>query len=130
MSRRPELKPRDDRREPPLPARAFMAASTLVTLSLLGYVLVQALQSSADTVPEARVIATAVDDDGSVLVTVEVQSPGGVGLIEATVEVDCKTPAPSLTLQEIPAGGRRVGTLVCPPGTVDPRASVASWMPA
>lgn len=105
---------------------AVMGVSVAVTLLLFGYVAWHAATTPAAATPEATVTGTQTTDDGRVVVTVEIYNPGNTGLESVTVSADC-TDA-SIEFTHVPTDSRRTGTLVCPPGTEEPSASVRSWI--
>lgn len=107
--------------------RVVTVASLGVTLALVGVVVWQSVTTPAGVRPEVRVVGVEPTPDGSVDVTVELVNAGSVGLATVAVEVDCATPPPELAFEHVPASGRRRGTVVCPPGTTDPNATVAVW---
>lgn len=53
---------------------------------------------------------------------------GDRGLVSAEVEGDCTTPPAALEFEHVPVRDRRVGRVVCPPGTTDPDAAVSTWI--
>lgn len=121
------LKARDDRQEPGPAAKAFMILSALAVAALLSYMAYQALTAPGSGLPEARVVATTPTPEGDVLVEVALRNVAVSGLREAVVEVDCQDPAPQVAFANVPAEGERRGFLLCPAGTQDPKASVASY---
>lgn len=123
-----DLKRRDDRQEPGPVEKAFMVLSVLVTLSLFGYVAYQGVM--APDTPDGTVVVTGTKTvaDG-VEVDVRLDNKGSVGYRSVTVEVDCGEIPPQVTLENVPAQGRRTATLLCPPGTDDPSATVAAVVP-
>ena len=126
-----------DRREdesddegPSLADRLIVVTSTVFTLLLFAYVIWQGATTPIDASPTATVVGTDTLQDGSVEVTVEFENPQDIGLVSATVEVDCGTPPPELTFDHVPADDRRTGYVICPSGTENPSASVTSWTEA
>lgn len=124
------LKQEDDRDEPSTPQKVVMIISILVTVALFGYLTYQAVTAPATGAPAAEILQVTPLPDGSQKVTVQLTNPGGQGLRQATVEVACGSPPPSITLENIPAESHRVATVVCPPGTSASEASVTSWYEA
>lgn len=110
--------------------RFLMVMSVIFTVALLSFVLWQALTTTATPIPTASVTATETLPGGDVQVSVVFRNPQSVGLVMATVEVDCDTPPPELTFEHVPADGRRTGTVICPPGTTNPTATVSTWTEA
>lgn len=111
----------------PLFEKAVMVVSVLFTLSLFGFAIWQSLTGASAVVPTADLTGSEETSDG-VQYTVELRNEGDIGLVSATVEVGCTDPPTTLTFENVPAGGRRVGTVVCPPGTSDPTVSVVTWI--
>lgn len=120
----------DGERQVPAVERAMTVVSVGFTLVLVGLVLWQSLTAPTDVRPQVAVTGVETEPAGRVEVAVELLNPGDVGLASVTVELDCATPPPALTFQHVPASGRRQGTVVCPPGTTDPNATVAGWQNA
>ena len=106
-----------------------MGASALFTLALLGFLLAYAAQGSAEAAPRAEVVGVeAVDDATHVRIRLFVDGPVGYRNVE--VEVACDDPAPAVTFDNVPARAQREAVVVCPAGTVDPKASVVWWAKA
>lgn len=110
--------------------RAMTVVSVAFTLALLGLVVWQSMTAPAEVQPQVGVVSVENGTDGRVEVAVELVNVGSVGLDSATVEVDCTSPPRSVTVEHVPASGRRQATVVCPAGTTDPDVSVASWQEA
>ena len=117
----------DGNEDVPFFEKAVMVASVVFTLSLFGFAIWQSLTGASAVVPAADLTGSEETADG-VRYTVELRNRGDTGLVSATVEVRCTDPPTTLTFQNVPAGGRRVGTVVCPPGTSDPAVSVVAWI--
>lgn len=110
--------------------KVVMVVSVTFTVLLFAYVVWQAAVTPSGVAPEANVIGTSQMADGDVRVNVEIVNSQDIGLLTATVEVDCTTPAPSVDFQHVPADGRMTGYLTCPPGTSNATASVSAWIEA
>lgn len=128
MAERATLKSEDDRNDPSAIEIAFMILSALVTLALFGFLVYQAASAPQTGEPTAELLGMETLEDGSVLVEVGVHNHARQGLLVVEVEVQCDDPAPSLTFQNLPAEGRRKGTIVCPPGTTAPEVSISGWI--
>lgn len=111
----------------PLFEKAVMAVSVLFTLSLFGFAVWQSLTGAGAVAPAVGLTGSEASADG-IQYTVELRNEGDIGLVSATVEVGCTDPPITFTFANVPAGGRRVGTVVCPPGTSDPTVSVVAWV--
>lgn len=107
-----------------------MVASAGFTLLLFTYLLWQAVTTGGAADPMATVIGTEPLPSGDVKVNVALRNAQDVGLVMATVEVDCDTPPSELTFEHVPADDRRTGHVICPPGTENPTASVSTWIEA
>lgn len=107
-----------------------MAASVVFTVLLFAFVLWQASTTAAVAEPAATVTETEPLPGGDVKVTVSFRNAQDIGLVAATVEVDCDAPPPEITFEHVPAGDRRTGHVVCPSGTENPTASVSTWIEA
>lgn len=110
--------------------KALTVVSVAFTVLVFGYVAWHAVKPPSEVQPKAEVVGTERAANGSVLVYVRFTSPGDSGLLSATVEADCERPPPEVVFENVPAGGREQGVLVCPPGTTNPNVSVSSWIPA
>lgn len=110
--------------------RLLMAASVVFTVLLFAFVLWQASTTAAVAEPAATVTETEPLPGGDVKVTVSFRNAQDIGLVAATVEVDCDAPPPEITFEHVPAGDRRTGQVVCPSGTENPTASVSTWIEA
>lgn len=119
---------RGDDQSPSMAETAVMLVSALFTLLFLSFALWQAVAAPAGGTPTVRVADTRTTASGDVVVIVELRNTQEVGLSRATVEAECTTPPTDLTFEHVPAGGRRTGRMVCPPGTEDPKVSLASWI--
>lgn len=106
--------------------KVVMVVSVLFTLSLLGFAIWQALTGAGAVAPAVGLAGSEETADG-VRYTVELRNRGDVGLASVTVAVQCTDPPTTLTFENVPAGGRRVGTVVCPSGTSDPTVSIVTW---
>lgn len=113
-----------------LAERVFMAMSVIFTVALFSFVIWQASTTPTMVEPSATVTDTEQLPGGEVKVTVSFRNPQDVGLVMATVEVDCDTPPPELTFELVPADDQRTGHVICPPGTTDPTATVSTWTEA
>lgn len=118
---------RQREQEPSTAETAVAAASVAFTLALLGFVAWHAWTVPAAENPQTSVVATSQMPDGSVEATVELVNDQDVGVVSATVAVDCGSPPPEVTFTNVPAGGRMTAKVVCPPGTANPTASVRTW---
>lgn len=116
--------------EPSTAEKAVMAISVAFTVLLFGYVIWQAAVTPSTGSPEANVVGVSTMEDGSVRVNVELINERDLGLITATVEVDCASPPPEIAFQNVPADSRSTGYVTCPPGTSNPSASVSAWIEA
>lgn len=105
----------------------MIALSVAVTVSLLAYVLVQAVLAPPGVHLSAEVERVEEGPDG-LLVHVLLRNDGGVGVRFAHVEVPCDDPAPRLSFENVPVRGQRRGVLVCPPDATQLTASVAGWV--
>lgn len=110
--------------------RLLMAISVAFTLALFAFVIWQGATTPTAGEPTAQVAGTETLPSGDVRVAVTVRNPQDVGLIRATVEVDCDTPPPELQFEHLPAEDRRTGHVICPPGTENPTATVSTWVEA
>lgn len=110
--------------------KVLTAISVAFTVALFAYVIWQATFVPNGGVPRATVVGTETLSDGSVRVNVRFANPGDVGLVTATVEANCTRPPPEVQFENVPADGRREGTVVCPAGTTAPNVSVSSWVEA
>lgn len=108
--------------------KVVMALSVLLTVFLFGFAAWHASMGPDVSAPEVRVTETNVTADGDVIYIVELRNPGDVGIVRATVVADCRDPPIRLTFENVPSGGRRLGTVVCPPGASTPRLSIESWI--
>lgn len=107
---------------------AVIVASVAFTVLLFSTAVWYAATGPTGVNPSARVTDTQRRGDG-VAVTVELVNVGDVGLVQTTVEVTCADRSAQLQFENVPAGGRRTGTVVCPSGGTDPEASVVNWVP-
>ena len=107
-----------------------MVVSVLFTVSLFVFVGWQVVSGPTAADPQATVVDTRTAANGSVVVTVELRNRQEIGLVSATVEVDCATPPPTVQFSYVPADSVRRGRLVCPPGTNDTSVGVSSWVNA
>ncbi|WP_255196178.1 hypothetical protein [Halorarius litoreus] len=105
-----------------------MVVSVVFTVSLFLFATWQAVTGAGMAAPVVGVTETSVEPGGTVVYTLELRNPGSVGLVRATVSAACASPPVTLTFENVPAGGRRVGTVVCPAGTTDPQLTVESWV--
>lgn len=109
--------------------KVVMVVSVLFALSLLAYGGWQMAVTPDATTPNATMVGTDATPSGDVAVTVRLRNPRDVGLVSATVESDCTTPSPEVQFTYVPASTTRQATLVCPPGTTAPDATVVNWVP-
>lgn len=107
--------------------KVVIVVSVLFTVLLFGFAIWQSLTGAGAVAPAVDLTEGEETADG-VRYTVELRNEGDVGLVSVTVLVRCTDPPTSFTFDNVPAGGRRVGTVVCPPGTSDPTVSVVSWV--
>lgn len=117
-----------DDQSPSTAETVVMVVSALFTLVFFSFALWQAVAAPPGGTPRVRVTDTRTTASGDVVVIVELRNTQEVGLSRATVEAECTTPPTDLTFEHVPAGGRRTGRMVCPPGTEDPKVSLASWI--
>lgn len=110
--------------------RILVAASVIFTVVLFSFVLWQAATTPTTAEPTATVTGTETLPSGDVKVSVSFRNAQDIGLVIATVEVDCDTPPPELTFEHVPADDRRAGYVICPPGTTNPTATVSTWTEA
>lgn len=113
--------------------KVVVAASVLLIVGVIGYLVSQALVAPATPAPTATVDAvepmSGEEGAGSVRVTVSLDNRGEHGLSSVEVAVRCGTTERSLVFTHVPARGHRIGTVVCPRGA-SPTASVATWIEA
>ena len=105
-----------------------MVLSVAFTLALFGVAVWYALTGPAAPAPTVHVVGSQPAPDGGVAYAVELRNPGDVGLVSATVEAGCTDPPPEIVFENVPADGRRTGTVVCPAGTSDPAVTVSTWV--
>lgn len=110
--------------------KAVTAISVAFTVLLIAFVVWQAVTATSSGAPQVRLLETSAMESGDVRVYVEVTNPQDIGLETVIVEANCTTPPPELTVEHVPAGGREVGYLVCPPGATNPDVSAAAWQEA
>lgn len=110
--------------------KIVMALSVAFALAIFGVAVWHALTGPGALAPTVEVVGSQPAGNGSVAYTVELRNPGDVGLLSATVEARCTGPPTTIVFENVPAAGRRRGTVVCPPGTTDPAVSVTSWRAA
>lgn len=110
--------------------RLLVAVSAGFTLLLLSYVVWQSMMIPVTAEPTATITETESLSSGDLKVTVELRNAQYVGLVMATVEVDCATPPPEITFEHVPADDRRTGFVVCPSGTQQPNVTVSTWTEA
>lgn len=121
-----DLRSRDDRPGPDRAETAVTLVSVLAVTALFLYAVVQAATVPATPVLTASILA--VREEGQdLLVDVELLNLGGVGVRSAEIEVTCREPAPTLTFDHVPAGGRRTATVVCPSAD-DIEVRVVGWV--
>jgi len=106
---------------------AFMVVSVLFTCSLFGFAVWQSLTGAGAAAPTVNVTGAQSVQDG-VRYDVELRNDGDVGLVSATVRVGCVDPPTALTFENVPGGGSRRATVVCPAGTSDPAVAVVTWV--
>lgn len=127
--RRPDDDPRD--RDPTSVAfveETVMVLSGLFTLALFGFAIWQAVTGAGAVDPSVVVTDSRETADGEVMYEVELRNEGDAGLVAATVHARCESPPIELGFENVPAGGYRRGTVVCPSGTDDPRVLVTTWI--
>lgn len=107
-----------------------IAVSTLFTLALFGYVVWQATAASTAVAPTAEVVEATELPGGDVRVEVAVENHRTTGLSSVTVAVHCTVPPAQITFEHVPVDGRRVGSVVCPPGSGTPRVTLVRWIDA
>lgn len=117
-----------DNSAPSVPQKAVMVISVALALVLLGYAGWQILYGSPPSSPEASVVDTSQLPDGEVAVTVRIRNSNDRGLVRATVEADCADPPPQIEFTYVPSHDTRTATLVCPPATSNPNATVVAWV--
>ena len=116
--------------------RALVAVSTGFTVLLLAFVLWHVLTMSGGGELTATVTGTEPLQNGDVRITAALENGQDVGLISATVSVDCGGPTRQLTFEHVPAGGKSSGRVRCPAGnatgngTVTANATVMTWVEA
>lgn len=110
--------------------RILIGVSTAMTILLIAFVIWQGMTVPETAEPTTRVSDTATLPNGDVKVTVTLRNSQDVGLVMATVEVDCDAPPPELTFEHVPANDRQTGYVICPPATAEPTAVVSSWTEA
>jgi|GEM_PF-2593699 hypothetical protein len=110
--------------------RVVVAASVVLIVTMLGYVLWQAAVTPAVVDPHASVDAVEpMADSDRERVSVVLANDGNVGLASVTVVVDCGDRQHTLEFSHVPGNGEREGTVVCPAGS-RPRAFVDTWIEA
>lgn len=109
--------------------KVIMVASAAFTLALFGVATWYALTGPGVVDPTVQVAGSHAGPGGDVVFTVRLVNSGDVGLVSATVEAGCTEPPAEIVFENVPAAGRRTGTVVCPAGTDDPSVSVSSWIP-
>lgn len=115
-------------REPSTAEKVVMGLSIGIAVFLFAYAGWQIATPPEAEAPQAAVVETKPLGNDSVAVTVELRNPRDVGLISATVQSSCTSPPTQVSFSFVPASSTRTGTLVCPPGTTDPSASLSSWV--
>ena len=108
--------------------KVVMAASVAFTLALFGVAVWYALTGPGAVAPAVDVVGSQPAGNGGVAYDVELRNPGDVGLVSATVEAGCTEPPSEVVFENVPADGRRTGTVVCPAGTTDPAVTVSTWV--
>lgn len=125
--KRGDLKEKDDREGPSLAEITTVIVSVVVTLTLFGYVVFQAV--TAPSGPELTVEQIKVEQKGdSVEVHVLLTNEGGVGVRSVEVEIPCDDPPPSVTFENVPASGRREAVLSCPADAEKLEPEVSTWV--
>lgn len=118
----------EDATESTLVQTVVILISAALTVLLFAYAGWQiALAPQAD-VPEVSVVGTEQLADGSVAVRVQLETPQDAGLVSATIESNCASPPVQVQVNYVPPSSSRTATLVCPPGTTDPGASLVNWV--
>lgn len=108
--------------------KGVMIVSTVLTGLLFAFAIWQAFAGMGPAVPEVEAVGVTRSPTGGVVYTLELRNPGETGLISATVEAACTEPPTELTFANVPAGGRREASVVCPRGTRSPEVSIVSWI--
>lgn len=108
--------------------KVVMALSVAFTLALFGFALWHAVAGPGAVPPAAEVVGSQPAADGGVIYSVQLQNRGDVGLVSATVSVECTDPPTELEFDNVPAQGHRSGSVRCPPGTSDPTVTVSDWV--
>lgn len=121
---------RSDQQEASTAQKVITAISIVFTLLVFGYVAWQTVTPAPGTHPQAEVLSTERLTDGSVAVEVRISNPSNVGLLSATVEVECAESSRSISFSDVPAVGQQTGVVACPSEVTNPEASVANWIPA
>lgn len=110
--------------------KVVMAPSVAFTLAIFGVPVWYALTGPGAVAPAVDLVGSQPAGNGGVAYTVELRNSGDVGLVSATVEARCTDPPTTVVFENVPAAGRRRGTVVCPPGTTEPAVSVSTWIAA
>lgn len=111
----------------PRSEKFVMAVSVLFTVALFAFAGWHAVTGPGATAPTVHVTESEATPDG-VRFAVEFRNPGDVGFVSASIQARCTDPPTVLTVEHVPAGGHRTGTVVCPPGTTDPSVTVVTWV--
>lgn len=108
----------------------IMVVGVVVAAALVGFAVSQGLAGDGAAAPTVTVTDQRSLDDGRTAVAVRLENDMDVGLVSATVAVECTDPPAEVTFENVPADGVRTATVVCPSGTADPGASVSGWTAA
>ncbi|MFC6732979.1 MULTISPECIES: hypothetical protein [unclassified Haladaptatus] len=111
-----------------LPERVLIVVSTAFTIALFVFVVWQGVATPTFAAPTAAVGNVTPLPNGDLRVAVILENQQNVGLSSVTVAVECDTPPPELTFENVPADDRRLGYVVCPAGTKNATATVSSWI--
>lgn len=108
--------------------KVVMVVSVGFTVLLFGFAIWQAVTGPGALAPTVSVQGSQPAPGDDVQFTVQLRNPGDVGLVSVTVEAGCTDPPAEVVFENVPADGRRTGTVVCPSGTTDPQVSVSTWV--
>lgn len=103
-----------------------MAASVVVTLLLLGFLVYSAATTPATAPPTVEVVGATPTGDGGERVRLALTNNGATGLVVATVSVECGDVSTEVEFRNVPATNTVTGVVVCPAGA-ERTVAVRSW---
>ena len=111
--------------------RVVAVASIAFTVLLLSFIVWQGATTGAGATPTATVEAVESPPYGDggperLRVTVRLENRGGSGIESVTVAVECGETPRRVQFTNVPGGGHKTATVLCPVGSV-PTAAVESW---